>query len=90
MSDQISEAVAKAQARLAEERLEAARHVLWHIGDPRGQEPGSFTSKLLDAWTRADHENSARLTLAFPILGDAIEEAKIFGADAVATWGGIE
>lgn len=71
------------------ERAEAARHVLWHIGDPRGYQPGSFTEKLLDAWARADHANSIALWAAFPALGGAVRAAQTAGADAVAEYGGI-
>ena len=80
-----------AQAR--EERLgelqEAARHVLWHNGDPRGQEPGSFTTKLLEAWTRADSQNAWRLAQVFPALGQAVEISRTRGSDALAEWAGI-
>lgn len=71
------------------EEQEAARHVLWYVGDKRGWEPGSFTSKLLDAWARADRENDARLRGAFPALGIAVAYAQHEGADALAEWGGI-
>ena len=69
---------------------EAARHVLWHNGDPRGCEPGSFTTKLLDAWARADVENSHRLGAAFPILAVAVNISRTRGSDALAAWAGIE
>lgn len=63
---------------------EAIRHVLWHIGDTElGQEPGSFTTHLLDAWARADLSNSASLASAFPDLGSAVTIAKIFGRDVL-------
>lgn len=77
-------------AAQADKRLEAARHVLWQIGDPRGYEPGSFTTKLLEAWTCADPGNAARLTLAFPILGTAVAISRGLGADELARWGGIQ
>lgn len=72
------------------EREEAARHVLWHNGDPRGIQPGSFTGKLLDAWARADAINSMRLASAFPLLGEAVSVSRLLGSDAVAEWGGVE
>lgn len=81
---------AKLEAEARAQRPEAARHVLWHNGDPRGQEPGSFTTKLLEAWTRADHENSARLAMAFPVLGTAVAISQMQGSDAVAEWAGLE
>lgn len=82
-----------AASEVAEERRDArrevARHVLWHNGDPRGYEPGSFTTKLLEAWARADLENGARLALAFPILGQAVAISREQGSDALAEWAGI-
>lgn len=72
-----------------ETRREVARHVLWHNGDRRGQEPGSFTAKLLEAWARADMSNAARLTLAFPELGTAVAISQRAGSDALAEWAGI-
>lgn len=70
-------------------REENARHVLWHNGDRRGQEPGSFTAKLLEAWARADMENAHRLAVAFPLLGEAVEISRTRGSDALAEWAGI-
>lgn len=59
---------------------EAIRHVLWHIGDrENGVEPGGFTSALLNAWGRADMQNSARLAAAFPALGRAVQTARFGG-----------
>lgn len=68
---------------------EAARHVLWHNGDPRGVQPGSFTEKILNAWSSADQENSARLALAFPLLATAVHISQTQGSDALAEWAGI-
>lgn len=80
--------------RVDEERhgelQEAARHVLWHNGDRRGQEPGSFTTKLLEAWARADQQNGWRLAQVFPALGQAVEISRTRGSDALAAWAGIE
>lgn len=70
-------------------RTEVARHVLWHNGDNRGQQPGSFTEKLLDAWVRADQQNAWRLRQAFPTLGYAVEISRTRGSDALAEWAGI-
>lgn len=79
--------------RVNEERRgelqEVARHVLWHNGDRRGQEPGSFTTKLLEAWARADMENAHRLAVAFPLLGEAVAISRTRGSDALAGWAGI-
>lgn len=69
-----------------DQRYEAGKHVLWANGDERGFEPGSFTSKLLHAWTQADTQNSARLAYAFPALGEARLIFRAFGADAVQDW----
>lgn len=71
------------------DRLDAARQVLWHNGDSRGIQPGSFIEKLLEAWTRADQGNSARLSAAFPTLGAAVYLSQTEGSDAVAEWAGI-
>lgn len=83
------DAASEATEERRDARREAARQVLWHNGDPRGIEPGSFVTKLLEAWTRADLGNSARLTLAFPILGQAIAISREQGSDAVAEWAGL-
>lgn len=85
----LEEARERDAAKKLAERQEVARHVLWHNGDPRGQEPGSFTSKLLEAWVRADSENSYRLRRAFPLLGEAVEISQLTGSDALAMWAGI-
>lgn len=77
------------EAEALAKREEVARHVLWHNGDPRGQEPGSFTAKLLEAWARADMENAHRLAVAFPLLGEAVEISRTRGSDALAEWAGI-
>lgn len=70
-------------------KQEVARHVLWHNGDPRGQEPGSFTTKLLEAWARADSENDLTLRRAFPLLGEAVRISSTQGSDALAEWAEI-
>lgn len=71
------------------EQEEAARHVLWHNGDPRGIRPGSFTEKLLGAWARADQMNSVKLSAVFPVLGQAVHISRTQGSDALAEWAGI-
>jgi hypothetical protein len=44
---------------------EVANHVLWH--ENRGGYPaGSFTTKLLDAWSFADDANASRLAAEWP------------------------
>lgn len=70
--------------------VEAARHVLWHNGDPRGIRPGSFTEKLLNAWAQADSMNASRLASVFPELGRAVNISRTEGSDALAKWAGIE
>ncbi|RKN61902.1 hypothetical protein D7231_32030 [Streptomyces klenkii] len=50
---------------------EVAAHVLFHEGHG-GYPAGSFTTKLLAAWTSADDANAARLADAFPAYGAAI------------------
>lgn len=52
-----------------QEKLEAARNVLWFFGDyGLGWEPGGFTSKLMSAISAADMTNRARLAIVFPHL----------------------
>lgn len=85
----VEEAQARKAAQALAERQEVARHVLWHNGDPRGQEPGSFTTKLLEAWVRADRENSWRLARAFPLLGEAVRISQEAGSDELAKWAEI-
>lgn len=82
----VEEAAARKAALRLAEKQQVARHVLWHNGDPRGQEPGSFTAKLLDAWVRADEENSFKLQWAFPLLGLAVSISRSAGSDALAQW----
>lgn len=85
----LEEAKARKAAEELAARQEVARHVLWHNGDHRGQEPGSFTRKLLEAWARADLENAHRLATAFPLLGEAVNISSTRGSDALAEWAGI-
>lgn len=80
---------AQARAEFLEARQEAAWQVLWFNGDQRGREPGSFISKLLEAWSRADLENDVRLSMAFPVLGQAVRISRTEGSDAVAKWAGL-
>jgi len=61
---------------ISEEHLQAARHVLFHFGDPMGVQPGGFVTALLEAWAKADSENRARLREAFPRLGWAMDLAQ--------------
>ena len=65
------------------ERERAFRHVLWTVGNPNGYEPGGFTKSLLEAWGRADYANDARLSQAFPVLGEAIRMMKDLGVESV-------
>jgi hypothetical protein len=55
---------------------EQAAHVLWHIGQG-GYPAGSFTTRLLEAWSYADPGNSARLAKAFPGYGEAVNLIRI-------------
>ncbi|WP_022886410.1 hypothetical protein [Glaciibacter superstes] len=62
--------------------VEVAQHVLWHFGDRQlGQEPGSFTIRLLRAIAAADQGNKARLRQGFPELVEA------FTAVQQESWG---
>lgn len=45
---------------------EAVRRVLWFFGRPGGREPGGFFTSLLEAMSKADQENLARLHVGFP------------------------
>ena len=60
---------------------EVVAHVLWHA-DAGGYPPGGFITALLDAWTKADPMNSARLGRAFPGYAQAL--------DILALPGGID
>lgn len=64
---------------------EAAAHVLWHIGQG-GYPAGSFTARLLEAWTYADPANASRLSRAFPEYGEAVSliSSPARGVDGVA------
>jgi hypothetical protein len=55
---------------------EVAKHVLFHYGEQDGQEGGGFTKALLLAFMRADRQNFARLSAAFPEYGAAMDLAK--------------
>lgn len=58
-------------------RVRDARHVLWFFGDVvLGEEPGSFTTALLTAISRADVGNRARLAEAFPRLVEMFSKAQ--------------
>jgi hypothetical protein len=62
--------------------VEVAQHVLWHFGDRElGQEPGSFTTRLLRTIAVADTGNRERLRLAFP------EQVEAFVAVQLQSWG---
>lgn len=45
---------------------EAVRRILWFFGRPGGREPGGFFSSLLEAMSKADQENFARIQIGFP------------------------
>ena len=50
-----------------------ARRVLGALGNSKYETwPGSFTQALVNAFCKADSENFARLTLAFPEIGAAM------------------
>lgn len=62
---------------LAELRLRTARHVLWHYGDENlGVQPGGFMTLILQAFDRADQQNFAKLSDAFPLYGRFVREVK--------------
>lgn len=73
-----------------EERQQAARHILWSVGDSRGYEPGGFTISLMLAWKKADPANRARLGSAFPVYFMAYGVQYEEGNDGLAQWAGIE
>lgn len=72
------------------DRQEAARHALWHVGDPEGYEPGSFTQGLLLTWGRADTQNQMRLRVAFPCLSAAIDLLAETGVEGLKKWAEID
>ena len=45
---------------------DAIRRALWSFGRPGGREPGGFFSSLLEAMSKADPENFARMQIGFP------------------------
>lgn len=64
-------------ANLIQVRVQAARAVLWHYGDPNlGLEPGGFFTALLQAFDRADKRNFTRLAGAFPLHASLVREVK--------------
>ena len=67
-----------------DDKEKAALHVLWHYGDPRGEEPGGFVRKLLEAWASADRENYLRLYEAFPAYGEALNHVDRHGVGSLA------
>ena len=69
---------------MEQEATQCAHHVLGYHHDPRGYQPGGFTTSLLDTWSRADHQNAARLASAFPVLGAVINVLRDRGLDDVA------
>lgn len=52
--------------------IEAIRHAFYYYGYEGGYEPGSFTTKLMDAIAHADLSNRAKLWAAFPELVSAM------------------
>ena len=71
-----------------DDKEKAARHVLWHYGDERGEQPGGFVQKLLEAWNSADRDNWHRLNDAFPAYGEALNLCQQGGLDRLARrWG---
>lgn len=71
------------------QRREAAHHIFYWIGDPRGYEGGSFMNSLLTTWKRADNGNRGRLALAFPVYADAFNVLESEGSNGLARWAGI-
>lgn len=55
------------------EFAQSCRHLLGYYGLPGGWPPGGFTSALIGVWEKADLSNRARLSLAFPVLGKAVD-----------------
>lgn len=54
-----------------------AQHVLFHFSPATtgACQPGSFTAKLLEAYSAADYVNRSRLARGFPSLAAAFEMA---------------
>ncbi|WP_330449636.1 hypothetical protein [Streptomyces anulatus] len=51
---------------------QVASHVLWSENQG-GYPAGSFTTKLLAAWSSADYVNAARLSAGWPEYGAALD-----------------
>lgn len=66
------------------QELEAARHLLYHYGQPGGWEPGSFTKQLIRTLEHADHYNRNRLLGAFPEFKPAVQILITQGSTALA------
>lgn len=66
------------------QEVEAARHLLYHYGQPGGYQPGSFTKQLIRTLEAADHYNRSRLLRAFPEFKPAVQILITHGSTALA------
>lgn len=67
---------------LTEAEKEAARNILWVEGRRDvGWEPGSFTTKLIEALQRADHMNTAKIINGWPQFSEPYIIATTQGLD---------
>jgi hypothetical protein len=55
------------------EEQHAARDLLGYYGWDGGYQPGGFITKLLSCWEVADTDHAARLAVAFPAMGAAVD-----------------
>lgn len=76
---------------LTPEQIDPARNLLWMEGRRDvGWEPGSFTTKLIEAFQRADSSNTGRLLSAFPEYRGPMMILNRWGTDGLITALGLE
>jgi hypothetical protein len=67
-----------------------ARGILGFYGYDGGYSAGGFMTALITAWEKADSSNRARLSMAFPVVGLAVQAFSSGGAEALRALAGIE
>jgi hypothetical protein len=70
---------------------EAAHMVLWHFGERRAMEPGSFFQALVGLMAKADPINRAKLGIPFPghAAGTTLAQNRSDGMDRLRKIAGI-
>ena len=62
------------------------RQLLGYYGYEGGYPAGGFLSSLLGTWEKADMLNRARLSVAFPELGELLYRFQSMEPEAFRTW----